>query len=1145
MMDQQTVPGEPVHLAGWPANIPPYSILPFHSIFVTMKKASLHVFGRGRTRPPRHFHPRIDIMKRCFSCLSLWALVIAPASLSAQVTEPIRFARTPDISPDGQTVVFSYLGDLWLVDAKGGVARHLTMHEKHDVNPVFSPDGQQIAFTSNRHGQYDVFVIPTRGGRPTRVTFDSADDQPNCWSADGKSLLISSARGIDFPFRWELFKVPAGGGRTDKISAHEGREGALSPDGKHIAYVRGPGAWYRKGYRGSSNDDIWICDADGSNNRQLTTYNGQDNSPMSSADGKAIYYVTDQFGNPTNLVRQELTMEKTGIVKGPLVHLTHHKEDGVRRARISRNGQFIVYECGADLCILSLKDNTSRKLAIEVLADDKTNPDKLTTFTANATDFALSADEKHIAFVVHGEIFLMPRNGGKAKRLTDHPAYDHGLAWAPDGKRILFLSDRNGHEDLYAIEADDPEHPELTKAHRFKVTQLTKSSEGETGASYSPDGKVITFLRGGKLMVIKPDGTAERVLHKDGMIFDYEWSPDSQWIAYARQDNHFASEIFMIPANGATPENPARNLTRFATYNGGITWSRTGNKLAFISQRRPNQPSVFVLALNKPAAAGTAPSKTPDWDNIHLRVKQPTTMISRECAISSDGARVAFRGSADGDDLWVASTDGGQVIRLTTGNQKPTQITWSKVIPSLIYFRDGNGAIRTATLGAPIVGPTGINLGVTLGVIPFQAKMTIRQDEVFAEMFEQSWRALNESFYDPAFHGANWNSIRDKYRPLVKHCALKEDLYTLITLMLGELNASHLGIGGNLGGPEQLTADLGLLFDPAHPGPGLKIAEIIKGGPADQTGLNLKTGDIVLSLDGADLNEKTDLSKLLNDKVGEVVTLKVSTNPEDPKSKRRVEIIGANRQLIANLMYERWLAKNAARVTELSKGKLGYIHIPSMDEAGLDRFLRSLFSDNFDKDAIILDVRFNGGGFTHEQVLSYLGGKEHTYFFQRHGGQGMALNFQDRRWTKPLVLLQNNRSYSDAEIFPHAFRALGLGKLVGQPTGGHVIGTRSILLVDGSSFRTPRVGVVTNKGVNMEKEGVSPDVLVEVHPDQLSRGQDAQLDRAVDVLLQEVETWKKTRPPVSGNPITRNPLGSGLDLAPTTETPAVMPPAKD
>ena len=280
-----------------------------------------------------------------------------------------------------------------------------------------------------------------------------------------------------------------------------------------------------------------------------------------------------------------------------------------------------------------------RKLAIEVNADDKTNLEKIVTFTSDATEFALSPDERHIAFVVHGEIFVMPRTGGKAKRLTDDPAYDHGVAWAPDGKKLLFLSDRGGHEDIYAIESDDPDHIEIASAHRFKVKQLTNTPEAEIGIGYSPDGKTISFLRAGKLFTMKPDGTGEKILVKDGTVIDYEWSPDSQWLCYARMDGSFASELNIIPASGATEADPPRNVTRYATYNAGITWSRDGNHLAFISQRRRNASSAYVLSLQKPSTSGLPAGKDIDWEDIHLRVRQPAQMTIGECAISNDGKR--------------------------------------------------------------------------------------------------------------------------------------------------------------------------------------------------------------------------------------------------------------------------------------------------------------------------------------------------------------------------------------------------------------------------------------------------------------------------------------------------------------------------
>ncbi len=1085
-----------------------------------------------------------------FSCTSVVALVIwtALAPVSVQAQEPIRFARTPDISPDGKLVAFSYLGDIWVVEAIGGVARHVSMHEKHELFPAFSPDGRWLAYSSNRHGSYDVFVVPVHGGRPKRLTEDSADDFVNGWSPDGKRVLFSSSRSTNFPFSYGLFTVPLDGGRAERIGVTEGRESVFSPRGDELAYVSGPGTWYRKGYRGSSNDDIWICKADGTQHRRATRFNGQDTSPMWSPDGRFLFYVSEHFGTPANIVRMELTDPKkpqtapvanaagsagapVANAAGSAVQLTSHKDDAVRHARLSGNGAWIVYECGADLWVASTRTGSSRKLAIEVHADDKSNPERVVYYTDKgseydragtgrnisygATEYAISNDEKLIAFVVHGQIFLMPRGGGKAKRLTHSPFYDHGLAWSPDNRKILFLSDRKGQEDVFLLASDDPDHKELVEAHRFKVQQLTNTPDAEFGVMFSVDGRRVSFLRSGKLYTMNPDGSDLKAVVDDGEVFDYEWSPDSKLLCYARQDGSFASELYIVPASGATAANPARNVTRFATYNGGVTWSRkSGNKLAFISLRRKDQPSLAVLSLQKPGIPGAPSSSEIDWEDIHLRVSQPTSMPVIEAAISEDGNRVAFRGLMGGsDELWLANTDGSQVTRLTTGSQKPTQIQWSRLLSSLVYFRDGQGTLKMVSGGG--IGPASV---------PFLARMSISRDEEFAEMFEQSWRALHENFYDPNFHGANWNKVRDKYRPLVKHCILKEDLYALISLMMGELNASHLNIYGFLGLPEQTTAELGLLFDPAYRGPGLKVAEVLKRGPADLRGLNLKTGDVVLAIDRVDLTGKVDSSTVLNDKAGEVVSLQVTSNPADPKARRNIAIKAVSRGQVSVLMYERWVAKNFQRVSEQSKSKLGYIHIPSMDDVGLDRFLRSLYSDNYDKDAIIIDVRCNSGGYTHEQVLSYLGGKEHTFFRKRHGGQGLVLNFHDRKWTKPMIVLINNRSYSDAEIFTHAFRTMGLGKLIGQPTGGHVIGTRNISLIDGSLFRVPRIGVSTVKGVNMEKEGVIPDVLIESHPDQLAQGVDAQLDRAVQVLQQEVIAWKKSREPAASVPM---PGGSG------------------
>ncbi len=1087
--------------------------------------------------------------------LALLLLALFVDRISAQ--EPIRLARTPDISPDGKLVAFSYKGDIWTVETIGGTAHAVTSHPAHDIMPVFSPDGRALAFSSNRHGSYDVYVVPVQGGRPRRLTVDSATEMVCGWSPDGKNILFASTRSTAFPPSYELYTVPVEGGMSRRISAAEGKDGVYSPTGDRIAYVRGPGTWYRKGYRGSSNDEIWICNADGSNNRQVTAFNGQDGSPMWSADGKTLFYVSEIHGAQANIVRISLD------AGAKPQQVTFHKDDGVRRARISRDGQWIVYECGADLWIVSTRpDCTPRKLAIEVNADDKSNPEQLRIFTNRATEFSLSSDEKFMVFAVHGKLFR--RKVGpdpKVVQMTDGPSNDHSAAWSPDSSKILFVSDRNGHEDIYLLEADDAEHPKLTEAHRFKVKQITKTPEAEFGISFAPkDGKRVAFLRAGKLWTMNPDGSDPKEIVKDVHVFDYEWSPDGRWIVYARRDGSFASELYIIPATGPTNLNPARNITRYATYNGDVTWSHDGKKIAFLSERRENGRQVpYVLPLQKPAAPGvnersgifSGSGVSIDWEDIHLRAEMAAPMPALTAAISPDGSKIAFV-DAQQHDLWVANTNGGQITRLTTGHVGPRQIVWSKQRNSprvgppgpddlmraimgneVIYYRDRSGTIHLvrASGGA---GPT----------LSFQIKMHIRTEELYLEMFDQTWRYLAEHFYDSKFHGHDWNAIKSKYRPLVKHIAMKEDLYSLLYLMLGELNASHLGIAGFLTFPEEETADLGLIFDESYRGPGLKIAEKLKRGPADRRGLIIREGEYVLNIDGVELTEKTELSQLLNGKVGETVSLQVASDPETPtKERRTVEISAVSRDTIQPLMYDRWVEKNAHRVAELSKGKLGYIHIPSMDDTGLDRFLRSLYSDNFDKEGIVLDVRFNGGGFTHDKILNYLGSREHTIFKERNGGEGLVLRSSDRKWHKPLVLLINNRSYSDAEIFPNAFRTLGLGKLVGQPTGGFVIGTSAVQLIDGSILRIPRIGVYTTKGVNMEKEGVKPDILVEEHPDQLAKGIDAQLVKAVEVLHNDVVAWKQKH---QGNSVSKQGESASATQpnAPPSQAVPPMPPAK-
>src|SRR5262245_31594410 len=352
---------------------------------------------------------------------------------------------------------------------------------------------------------------------------------------------------------------------------------------------------------------------------------------------------------------------------------------------------------------------------------------------------------------------------------------------------------------------------------------------------------------------MNPDGTDQKVIVNETQVFDYDWSPDGKQIVYARNDGSFASELYIINATGGE----AKNITRYATYNGEVSWSGNGKKICFVSTR-PRVPSLYVLSLQKPEAKGATASSDIDWEDIHLRVESPASMPVNSGVISPDGTRVAFVAPGQGgSDLWVASTSGGQVTRITTGNLNPVQVVWTKRSSDLIYFRDGQGQIRRIT-------PTGLNPSNPFappsgapGTVSFTVKMNIKNEAEFLEMFDQSWRYLADNFYDNQFRGADWEAVRNKYRPIVAsgHVAMKEDLFDLLYLMMGELNSSHLGVSGQLSSAEEQTAELGLVFDETYRGKGLKIAEVLKRGPADKRGLNLKAGEFVVAIDGVEIQD--------------------------------------------------------------------------------------------------------------------------------------------------------------------------------------------------------------------------------------------------------------------------------------------------
>lgn len=1050
----------------------------------------------------------------------LSAAVLSAAAVGAAAAEEdaVRLLRTPDLSPDGSTLVFSYAGDLWTVPSVGGRARLLTVHEAHDTYPVFSPDGQSVAFASNRAGNYDVYLIPAEGGRPVQLTHNSANDVPCAFSPDGKTVLFRSTREPGFPSGWDLYAVPIAGGTPRPVTRAGGTYGVFSPAGDRIAYVRGYESPSRRGYRGSANNEIWLCKSDGSENKRLTDFPGDDSSPCFTADGSAIVFVSDRSGSK-NLWRTRLSDGRTE-------QLTHHAAGDVRRARISRDGRAVCYEFDGGVWVLRLDRPGERPAEARVTAriDDKTNPTVKLTMTAGASEMEVSPDNRQIALVLRGEVFVMPAEGGAPNRITEHAGNDHDVVWSPDGKRLVFVSDRDGLDQLYVAESADPRRPELFRSRKIKQTRLSASAEPEHGPQFSPDGKHILFMRAHDgLWLMDSAGKNARQLAKGARIYEAAWSPDSKWIAYVASDADYGTDVYVTTVGGTRTVN----VTRWGTSHASVRWTLDGRHLVYAA-RHENNWNVYALPLQKPLAEGGTERRDGtvqiDFDDIHTRIRRVTSLTgdAQMPEPAPNGRSVALR---SGTDLLLAPLDGSGLTRIAAGIG-PSRVVWSRD-GLRIWALDSNGAVRQVPVGG--FGAVAAGANAAPATVGFRAEMEIDRAAEFAAVFRQAHRLLEDNFYDPAFHGADWAAVRDRYAALVGSVVMREDFYELMQEMLGELNASHLGISGATRPSGEKSGCLGLEFDPAHVGRGLKIKEVLRGGPCDRRGLDIKAGDFLLAVDGQPVGADRDLDKALLGTVGRPTVLSVASKP-DPAAAKDIDVRPVDAQVISGLAYERWVARNASVVDMLSGGKLGYVHIAGMDVPSLERFKRELFSDMKGKAALVIDIRFNGGGFTHDSVLDLLGGKVHTLFKQRGAGDaGTVMRSWNRKWNKPALVMINERSASDAEIFPAAFRYLGLGRLVGRPTMGACIGTYNTRLIDGSTFRIPRLGVFTadERGRNLENTGVRPDYDVENAPDALFGGRDDQLAKAVEVLLAELDGKLPPPTPAAGTPVGRAPSGPG------------------
>ena len=1053
------------------------------------------------------------ILMKYFFALSL---LLSSLVLTAQYEPLLRF---PALSPDGSQLAFSYQGDIWTVAAEGGVARRLTIHESYERFPAWSPDGKMIAFQGNRYGNDDIFVMDAAGGAPQRLTYHSAGDNTPQWTNDGHIIFASSRLFREVERSAEVFKIPVSGGTPERVMDAFGLRPTPSADGRYIAYVDGHCRFVREAYTGPANRSISVYDTQNNSFQAVADSEAQESNPAWDKNGN-LYYLSAANGR-YNIYRQTVGSSAKAI--------TNFKDEGIREFGVSADGSRIVFERSNGLYSIAADGSgRAKKLDIKVTADYRFDPIEQETFTRSAQEMAPSPNGDYLLFAVRGELFVKVNDKEKSSsvQLTRHPYRDGNGAWLNDST-VVFLSDRDGNRELYLLQSADPDQSDLYRSLKHRTRRLTNTDVEESRFVLSPDRTKIALNRGrGQLIVadIDENGLSNEKVMLDGWATagGVCWSPDGRYLSYSLSDLDFNSEIYIHPIDGSrAPVNVSMHpRTDYRPY-----WSADGSKLGFVSIRNNGDSDLWFAWLREADWQNTkqdwewdedeteeeTDSLTQiDFENIHQRLEQVTRLPGNEddLVISEDGETFFFttnnggrNGSPGGSALMSIKWDGTDEKTMASGVRVSRM--WLGPKGKLLYVLKSGGSIATIkTDGKKLEGQS------------FSARMAINHYEERKQVFDEAWRSLRDGFYDPQFHGQDWDALREKYEPLCMAASTEQDFRDLFNTMLGQLNASHMGLFGS--NPEETQRDrTGMIgAEVKAVSGGVQIARIIPNSPADRERSKLEVGEIIRAVNGQPVSNNTSYYELLSGTADERTLLSVTS--ADGSSR---EVVIRPKNSLRTELYEAWVAERKRLTEEYSGGRLGYIHIQGMNWPSFERFERELTASGLGKDGIVIDVRFNGGGWTTDMLMTVLNVRQHSYTVPRGAEQKLEGNhpkyanhypygerLPQAALTKPSIALCNQTSYSNAEIFSHAFKTLDHGTLVGMPTFGAVISTGGQRLINGSFVRMPfRAWYVKATGENMELGPAVPDIEIENSPNSKAEGRDEQLRKAVETLLQQID----------------------------------------
>jgi len=1034
-------------------------------------------------------------------------------------------ARFPALHPDGDQLAFSYQGDIWVSNLDGGDARRITVHEAYDSHPRWSKDGNQLAFQSNRYGGKDIFTYALSSGEIERHTYYSGSDSYPSWRPDGELVFRSGRTYKQLERESEIYTFEDNLATPNRALDALGLMAEPSYNDRYWGLVKGYCRTTREAYTGPARQNIWWVDRETETYQPLAMDSAQD--VMLRWAEEEVFILSARSGGYNIFV----TDFSNGAPGEKWTALTDYDERGISHFDVSRDGRTLVFERLGAVYVMQ-RGEKPQKIQWQLPADYKFYPEEMEKKSAGAGDYAVSPDGEYIAFELRGELFMM-RNDKKNKRtvrLTDHPARDQDPQWLNDST-LVFISDRGGKEELFILRSSDQGLGDLYWSFARDAASWVSRDQMITDYALSPDrDKIVLVSEGARMEMAELDsmgtlGEWSTLWTGWSAPSSVEWSPDGEWISYEQSDLNFNRDVFV---RAAKAEAEPINISMHPRRDGSAVWSPDGKKLAFTSQRNNGDYDVWMVWLQEedylrnakdweqmedmPDALRARLAWTKDTsetvnvvideDNIYRRLSQLTSYSGSEYGVIFDGKS---------EHVYFIKSDGKNrnLMKIKWDGSDAKEVMSAKGLRRLQRSPDGK-YLHFTKRGKLQRLPNGKKKAENL---PFQARMRIDYQAEQEQIFDEAYRLIRARFYDPDFHGRDFEKLKSIYRPLALQASTRQDFRDMFNAMLGQLNASHMGLYG--GSREDVqrrrTAQLGV--DLLATEKGWRVRRVIPNSPAERPESRLEEGDRIIQIDGEAWTTEANAYRQLEEKVQDRIWLKVQNADGDTR-----DVYLRTASSMRSLLYKEWVADRRALTEQYSQGRLGYIHIQGMNRPSFEVFERELMAAGYGKEGIVIDVRYNGGGWTTDLLMAVLDVRQHAYTIPRNAAKSLKDHEQFRSyypfserlplsaWTKPSAALCNSNSYSNAEIFSHAYKQLDIGPLVGEPTFGAVISTGGARLIDGFFIRLPYRGwFVKATDQNMDMHPAVPDHIVSHPPGFKATGEDLQLKKAVDVLLADIE----------------------------------------